>query len=473
MSHNDHLIYDVAVIGGGPGGYIAAIRACQLGLKTAIIEGDRLGGVCLNWGCIPTKSLLKSSWLFHMTHHLKSFGIEALPAVAHLKDMVSRSRTIAGQLEKGVENLLKKNGATSYKAWATLGEKTKEGRLIQLSQAPDTPPYIKARRIILATGAYPRTLFPEAKGIWSYKEAMSADSIPSSLLIIGAGAIGIEFASFYQSLGTSVTIVEQQARILPLEDEEISAIARQEFEKKGIKFYCAHTVTQLKNAESGFLSATIKNLDTQQEHSLIFEKALVAVGVTGRIQGIGLENSQVQTRNGYIVTTAYGQTHDSGIYAIGDVAGPPLLAHKASHEAIACIEHIAGLTPHTIKTTDIPSCTYSTPQIASIGLTEKQAEQRTKIKIGKFPFYANGQALAQGESVGLVKVIFDQNTGELLGAHLVGHGVTELIQGFVIAKGLEATEESLKHLIFPHPTLSEAMHEAILDADHMALHIFR
>jgi dihydrolipoamide dehydrogenase len=469
--------FDIAIIGGGPGGYVAAIRAAQLGMKTVLIEGEHLGGVCLNWGCIPTKALLKSASMRLAAEHMADFGI-TLPLQdmqIDLPAMVQRSRTIANQLQQGVKGLLAKNKVTVISAWAKFHpvDGKKSLHTLHLTHKDNQTSLLAAKQVIIATGARARTLFPKELGIWSAQQAMLPDSIPKSLLIIGAGAIGVEFASFYRALGTEVTLVEQSSTILAAEDGEIVAIALASFRHQGIKIETDSVAKNVEKRHDGTYSASITHHKTGKVLPWTGEKILVAIGVIGNTEKLGLENTCIKTERGQILTYAHQTTDELGVYAIGDVAGPPWLAHKASHEGIACVEHIAGLPTHASDASLIPGCTYSMPQIASIGLTEQAAAQKGPIKVGRFPFSANGQAMAYGESTGLVKVIFDQNTGELLGAHMVGAGVSELIQGFVIAKSLQATEADLKNVIFPHPTFSEMMHEAVLDADAMALHLFR
>lgn len=464
--------FDVTIIGGGPGGYVAAIRAAQLGMKTALVEAEHLGGICLNWGCIPTKSLLKSSHLFQTAHHLRSFGIQATQVVGHVAQMVQRSRDVAHQLAKGVEGLLKQNGVIVYKGWAKVGSRINNEREIFITRDSEHQDSIKSRHTIIATGGHPRQLFPREWGVWTSKEAMIPESLPESLLIIGGGAIGVEFASFYQSLGTQVTLVEQARTILPMEDEDIQRLAHKALSGQGIIILPQHTVANLEKKEKGFI-ASLKAVDSDQSTPWEGDQVLTAIGISGNVHDLGLEKTKVKIDRGHIVTHEYSQTDEADIYAIGDVAGPPWLAHKASHEGVICAEYIAGHKVAPLDFSSIPSCVYSSPQVASVGLTEAKAREAHRIKVGRFPFMGNGQALAQGEKEGLVKVIFDADSGELLGAHMIGQGVTELIQGFVIAKSLEATEEALKRVIFPHPSLSEMMHEAVLDADGESLHFYR
>ncbi len=465
---SDHS-YDLVVIGSGPGGYVAAIRGAQLGMKTAVIEREHLGGICLNWGCIPTKALLRSSEIFHTLHRLEEFGLSASNISFDLEKIVKRSRAVADQLSNGVKFLLKKNkvtvleGEAAFEAAGVISVRNKKGE--------ET---VNAKNTIIATGARARTLpglEPDGKLIWTYKEAMVPDVTPKSLLVIGSGAIGIEFASFFQTLGTETTVVEVMDRILPVEDEEISAFAAKSFKKQGMKIVTGATVSAL-TAQTSSVKAVIKDSagkETEQE----FERAILAVGITGNTENIGLEKLGVAVDRGHIVINEWGETGVPGVYAIGDVAGPPWLAHKASHEGVVCVEKIAGVSGlHPLNTSNIPGCTYCHPQVASVGLTEEKAKAAGhEIKVGRFPFIGNGKAIALGEAEGLVKTVFDAKTGELLGAHMIGAEVTELIQGYTVAKTLESTEADLMHTVFPHPTLSEMMHESVLDAFGKVIHI--
>jgi dihydrolipoamide dehydrogenase len=462
--------FDIAVVGGGPGGYVAAIRAAQLGLKACVIEREHLGGSCLNWGCIPTKALLRTAEVLTLFHHADEFGLKADGVGFDLTKVVSRSRKVAGKLAGGVAYLLKKNkvavidGTARVKAKGVLAVTGKDGKPLA---------DVEARHIILATGARARTLpglEPDGELVWTYKEAMVPKALPSSLLVIGSGAIGIEFASFYNALGAKVTVVEIMDRILPVEDEEISAFARKSFEKQGIRIITGAKVEKLEKG-SGHVRATIVAKDGKAE-TQDFERVILAIGITGNVEGLGLEDAGVKVEKGHIVIDEWGRTTAPGLYAIGDVAGPPWLAHKASHEGVICVEKIAGMNDvHPLNVSNIPGCTYSQPQVASIGLTETAAKAKGReIKVGRFPYQGNGKAIALGEPEGLVKTIFDARTGELLGAHMIGAEVTELIQGFGIAKTLETTEAELMHAIFPHPTLSEMMHESVLDAYGRAIH---
>lgn len=456
--------FDVVVIGGGPGGYVAAIRASQLGLKTAVVEANHLGGICLNWGCIPTKALLRSAEIYHHMKHAEQFGLSATGVSFDLAKIVERSRGVAKQLSGGIGHLLKKNKVTVFNGFGKLLGKGKV--------SVDGKETLSAKHIIIATGAKARILpgfEPDGKFVWTYREALVPTEMPKSLLVVGSGAIGIEFASFYRTLGAEVTVVEVMDSILPVEDKEISAHARKQFEKQGMKIITSAKVTKLDKGKDNVTAHVEVDGKTTQ---ITADRVIMAVGIVANTDGIGLENTKVKLDRGHIVTDGYLKTDESGVYAIGDVAGAPWLAHKASHEAIICIEKIAGVQGvHPMVKTNIPGCTYSMPQIASVGLTEDAAKaQGYKVKVGKFPFMGNGKAIALGEPEGLVKTIFDEKTGELLGAHMVGAEVTEMIQGYVIGKTMEATEVEFMHTIFPHPTLSEMMHESVLDAYGKAIH---
>jgi dihydrolipoamide dehydrogenase len=457
--------FDVVVIGAGPGGYVAAIRASQLGKKVAIVEKEHLGGVCLNWGCIPTKALLRSAEVLHLINNANEFGIEVSQAKPNLSKMVERSRKIAGQLSAGIKGLLAKNKVTVF-----YGEASFE-KANTLKIKSDKPETISASNIIIATGAKARMLpgVDAHPRIWTAKQAMTPEFMPKSLLVIGSGAIGIEFASFYRTLGVEVTVVEMLPRILPNEDVEISTFAQQQFEKRGIKFYLGST-SKL-TATNDHVDAIISK-DGKDIQKLKVDAVIVAIGILGNTENLGLEKTKVKTEKGQILVNEWCETLEKGVYAIGDVVGAPWLAHKASHEGILAVEHMFGEKGiHPIKKTNIPGCTYSHPQIASIGLTEEKAKtEGYTLKIGRFPYRGNGKAIALGEPDGLVKTIFDAKTGELLGAHMIGAEVTELIQGFAIGKTLETTEAELMHTIFPHPTLSEMMHESTLDAYGRVIH---
>ena len=461
--------FDLVVIGGGPGGYVAAIRAAQLGLKTALVEREELGGICLNWGCIPTKALLRASELYHLLHRLDEFGLSARDISYDPKKLVARSRAVAKQLSQGVAHLLRKNKVTVFDGDARLAGR---GRVAVTAKDGKPAGEIGAAHIILATGARARSLpglEPDGKLVWTYKEAMVPAAIPKSLLVVGSGAIGIEFASFYRDMGAEVTVVEVLDRVLPVEDEEISAFARKAFEKEGITIHTGASVTALKRGKDRVAARIEASGNTIEAHA---ERVILAVGILGNTEQIGLDGTAVKVERSHVVVDEWLRTGEPGIYAIGDLVGPPWLAHKASHEGIICVEHIAGINDvHPLDLRNIPGCTYCRPQVASVGLTEKAArEAGYAVKIGHFPFIGNGKALALGEPQGMVKTVFDSNTGELLGAHMVGAEVTELIHGFAIAKTLETTESELIRTIFPHPTLSETMHESVLDAFGRAIH---
>src|SRR4051795_8612645 len=461
--------FDIIIIGSGPGGYVTAIRAAQLGFKTAIVERDYLGGICLNWGCIPTKALLRSAEIFHYMQHPKDYGLSAEKVTYDAAAVVKRSRAVSKRLNDGVGFLMRKNKVTVIWGEASIDAPGKITVKAGKSEAPKGAlgaGSYQAKHIIIATGARPRVLpglEPDKKLVWTYFEAMAPAEIPKSLLVIGSGAIGIEFASFYRTLGAEVTVVEVLPQILPVEDAEVAAFARKSFEKQGIKIFTGAKVTKLdKKADS--VTATIDD-GKGGTQSLTVERVISAVGVVGNIENLGLEKVGVKTERGTIVIDPFCKTNVPGIYAIGDVAGPPMLAHKAEHEGVICVEAIKGLHPHPMDKNLIPGCTYCHPQVASVGLTEAKAKEGGReIRVGRFPFVGNGKAIALGEDQGLIKVVFDKKSGQLLGAHLVGAEVTELIQGFAIAMNLETTEEELMHTIFPHPTISETMKEAVLDA---------
>jgi len=468
--------FDIIIIGSGPGGYVTAIRAAQLGFSTAIIERDYLGGICLNWGCIPTKALLRSAEIFHYMQHPTDYGLSAEKVTYDPAAVVKRSRAVSKRLNDGVGFLMRKNKVTVIWGEATIDAPGKVTVKTSATEAPKGtlgPGAYQAKHIIIATGGRPRVLpglEPDKKLIWTYFEAMVPDRMPKSLLVVGSGAIGIEFASFYRTFGVEVTVVEILPQILPAEDAEIAAFARKQFEKQGIKILTGARVTKL-DKKSDSATATIDD-GKGGTQTLTVERVISAIGVTGNIERLGLEKLGVKTDRGAIVIDPLNRTNVPGIYAIGDVAGPPLLAHKAEHEGVICVEAIKGLKPHPMDKRLIPGCTYCSPQIASVGLTEQVAKQnKLDIRVGRFPFIGNGKAIALGEDQGLVKVIFDKNTGALLGAHMVGAEVTELIQGYVVAMNLETTEEELIHTVFPHPTLSEMMKEAVLDAYGRVLNI--
>jgi len=459
--------FDLIVVGGGPGGYVAAIRAAQLGLKTALVEEQHLGGICLNWGCIPTKALLRTAEVYDAIKHASAFGLTVKEASFDLAKVVERSRKIAGQLNQGVAHLLRKNKVQVFDGRGRLAG---AGTLNCTKNGTTTA--LKAKHIILATGARARSLpglEPDGKLIWTYKEAMVPAAMPKSLLVVGSGAIGIEFASFYRTLGAEVTVVEILDRILPVEDEEISAFARKAFEKQGIAI---HTGTSVKGLTKTGDKVRASLEGGGKKSEVEAERVILAVGIVGNVEDLGLEGTKVKVDRAHIVIDEWCRTGEPGVYAIGDVAGPPWLAHKASHEGVLCVEKIAGVKGvHPLDVSRIPGCTYSRPQVASVGLTEKAARERGyAIKVGRFPFIGNGKAIALGEPEGMVKTVFDEKTGELLGAHMVGAEVTELIQGYGIARTLESTEAELMATVFPHPTLSEMMHESVLDAFGRAVH---
>ena len=460
--------FDVIVIGAGPGGYVAAIRASQLGLKVAIVEREHLGGICLNWGCIPTKALLRSAEVFHLMHRAKDFGLKAEGIGYDLAAVVARSRGVAKQLSGGIGHLMKKNKVTVFMGAATL---PKQGTVSVKTEKGTEE--LTAKSIILATGARARELPGlEADGdlVWSYKHALVATRMPKKLLVIGSGAIGIEFASFFNTLGADTTVVEVMDRILPVEDAEISAFAKKAFTKQGMKILEKAAVKKLDRHPGKGVTAHIEQdgkVTTQD-----FDTVISAVGIVGNVENLGLEALGVKIDRTHVVTDEFCGTGVDGLYAIGDIAGAPWLAHKASHEGVMVAELIAGLHPHAIKPNSIAGCTYCQPQVASVGLTEAKAKEAGyQIKVGRFPFIGNGKAIALGEPEGMIKTVFDAKTGELLGAHMIGAEVTELIQGYVVGRSLETTEEDLMNTVFPHPTLSEMMHEAVLDAYGRALHI--
>ena len=473
--------YDVLIIGAGPGGYVAAIRAAQLGFKTAVVDREHLGGICLNWGCIPTKALLRSAEIYHYMQHAKDYGLTADNVGFDVSAIVKRSRGVSARLNGGVGMLLKKNKVDVIWGEAAIEVAPKgnePGRVVvKETTRAEAPKGAKAagtyqaKHIVVATGARPRAIpgiEPDRRQIWTYYEAMVPERMPKSLLVMGSGAIGIEFASFYRTMGAEVTVVELLPQILPVEDHEIAAHARKRFEKQGIKILTGAKVTKV--AKGDAVTATVET-EGGKTQEIKAEILISAVGVVGNIESLGLEKLGVAIERGIVATDGLGRTNVPGIYAIGDVAGPPMLAHKAEHEGVICVETIKGLHTHPMDKGKIPGCTYCQPQIASVGLTEAKAkEQGFDVRVGRFPFAGNGKAIALGEPDGLVKTIFDRKTGQLLGAHMVGAEVTELIQGYVVAMNLETTEEELMHTVFPHPTLSEMMHESVLDAYGRVIH---
>ncbi len=480
--------YDILIIGGGPGGYVAAIRAAQLGFKTAVVEREHLGGICLNWGCIPTKALLRSAEIFHYAENATAYGLKMAKPDFDMEAVVKRSRGVSAQLNGGVGYLMKKNKIDVIWGEARI-TKAGKGGPVEVSVGKMKKPVVepqnpvpkgvlgegnyKAKHVIVATGARPRVLpgiEPDGDRIWTYFEAMKPKAMPKSLIVMGSGAIGIEFASFYRTMGADVTVVELLPQIMPVEDAEIAAVARKQFEKQGLKILTDAKVAKVEKGGDG-VSVTVETKDGKSQ-VLKAERLISAVGVQGNTEGLGLEDVGVAIERGIVKIDGYGKTNVEGVYAIGDVAGPPMLAHKAEHEGTICVEKIKGLDVHPMKKTEIPGCTYCQPQVASVGLTEAKAKEAGHaVKVGRFNFKGNGKAIALGEPEGLVKTVFDAKTGELLGAHMVGAEVTELIQGFVIAMGLETTEEELMHTVFPHPTLSEMMHESVLDAYGRVIHM--
>ncbi|MCG0995758.1 dihydrolipoyl dehydrogenase [Acetobacter indonesiensis] len=469
MSQTD---FDILVIGGGPGGYVAALRASQLGLSVGVVEAQHLGGICLNWGCIPTKALLRASEINHLLHDLEPYGFKADNVSYDFGKVVARSRAVSKQLSSGVAHLLKKAKVPVFDGYGKLDGVAAGGkRKVLVSKDKKEAITLTAKHVILATGARARAipgLEPDGKLVWSYREALVPDTMPNKLLVIGSGAIGTEFASFYRNMGADVTLVEVAPRILPVEDEEISAAAQKAFEKQGIKILTNAKIGELKKTETSVSVPVDVNGKTQ---TFTVDRVISAVGIVGNVENLGLEGTKIKVDRTHVVTDALCRTGEPGVYAIGDLAGAPWLAHKASHEAVMCVEAIAGKIVHPIDITKIPGCTYCRPQIASVGYTEAKAKEAGyKVRVGKFPLIANGKALAMGETEGFIKTVFDEKTGELLGAHMIGAEVTEMIQGYVIARSGELTEAELAETIFPHPTISESMHEAVLAAYGGALH---
>jgi dihydrolipoamide dehydrogenase len=460
--------FDLVVLGSGPGGYVAAIRAAQLGMKVAIVERERLGGICLNWGCIPTKALLRTSEIYHYMTHADAYGLTVEKPGFDLAKIVDRSRKVAGQLNGGVKGLMKKNKVTVVEGEGRLTGKTQVTVKVAAGEQ-----VLDARNVIVATGARAREL-PHLKAdgqrVWTYRHAMTPAEMPTKLLVIGSGAIGVEFASFYSDMGAKVTVVEMLDRIVPVEDAEVSTFLEKALKKQGMTILTKASVDKIEPGLDG-VKATIKGADGKSTTD-VFSHVIIAIGIAPNTENLGLEALGVKLDRGHIVTDAYGRTGVEGLWAIGDVTGPPWLAHKASHEGVVAVETMAGVKGvHPIDKSNIAGCTYSRPQVASVGLTEAKAgEGGRKLKVGKFPFIGNGKAIALGEAEGFVKTVFDAETGELLGAHMVGAEVTELIQGYVVSRTLETTEAELMHTVFPHPTLSEMMHESVLDAYGRALH---
>jgi dihydrolipoamide dehydrogenase len=461
--------FDLVVVGGGPGGYVAAIRAAQLGMQTAIVERENLGGICLNWGCIPTKALLRTSEINHLLHHVQDYGFAPVTATFDIAAVVKRSRAVAKQLSNGVAFLMRKHKITVFDGTAKLAGK----RTLAVEKDGKPVATLKSPHIILATGARARELpgmEADGKLIWTYRHAMVPPAMPKSLLVIGSGAIGIEFASFYLNLGAKVTVVEVLPRILPVEDEEISAFAHKAFVRQGMTILAAAAVKGVKKAAD---SVTVTVEADGKSQDITVDRVISAVGIVGNVEGIGLEGTGIKVDRTHVVIDEFCRTGEPGVYAVGDLAGPPWLAHKAMHEGVMCVEKIAGLNDvHPMNVSNIPGCTYCRPQIASVGLTEARAKEAGhEVKVGHFPFIGNGKAIAMGETEGMVKTVFDAKTGELLGAHMIGAEVTEMIQGYTIARTLESTEAELIDTVFPHPTISETMHEAVLEAYGQALHI--
>lgn len=461
--------FDVVVIGGGPGGYVAAIRAAQLGFRTAVVEREHLGGICLNWGCIPTKALLQSAEVFRQMGRAREYGLSASSIGFDLGRMVDRSRAVAGRLQSGVRHLLGKNNITVVEGHGRL---LGSGR-VRVSRGGKTVSDLAAPSILIATGARPKPvpgIEPDGKLVWMYKQAMVQRTFPKSLLVVGAGAVGIEFAGFYGAFGVDVTVVESQERILPAEDEEISRHARKSLERQGLKCFTGATVRGL---ERGADRVTVCVSGEGDPFEITVDRVLLAAGIVGNVEDMGIERTRIRVEHSRIVVDEWLRTDEAGVYAIGDVTGPPWLAHKASHEGVVCVEKIAGLdTVHPLDKSRIPTCVYGHPQVASLGLTEQEArEQGYEVQVGRFPYVGNGKAIALGEEEGFVKTVFDARNGALLGAHMIGSDVTELIQGFSIAKTLETTEDEFVKAVFPHPSLSEAMQESVLDAYRRAIHI--
>ncbi|KAA2215074.1 dihydrolipoyl dehydrogenase [Teichococcus oryzae] len=460
--------FDLVVVGGGPGGYVAAIRAAQLKMKVALVEREHLGGICLNWGCIPTKALLRASEINHLLHSLDQYGFAADNPRFDFAKVVKRSRQVSGQLSAGVKGLLKKNKVTVFDGHGKLAGPGK------LSVTKDSKPVaeIAAKHIILATGARARVIpgiEPDGKLIWSYREALVPDTMPKKLVVIGSGAIGSEFASFFLNMGAEVTLIEAMDRILPVEDAEVSAFVRKSFEKQKMKVLTSAKVQGVRKTGDGV--AVVVEVDNKVQE-IQADRLISAVGIVGNVENIGIEGTKVKVEKTHIVTDEFGRTGEDGVYAIGDLTGAPWLAHKASHEGIVVVEAIAGNHPHPMDVSNIPGCTYCRPQVASVGLTEARAKEAGhEVRVGRFPFIGNGKAIALGEPEGFVKTVFDAKTGALLGAHMVGPEVTEMIQGYTIARTLETTEAELMHTVFPHPTVSEAMHESVLDAYGRVIHI--
>ncbi|MDX1736668.1 MAG: dihydrolipoyl dehydrogenase [Alphaproteobacteria bacterium] len=465
--------FDVVIVGAGPGGYVTAIRAAQLGLKTAVVEANHLGGICLNWGCIPTKALLRSAEIFRFMGHAGEYGLSVEKASFDLDKIVARSRAVSKQLSQGVAHLLKKNKVTVIDGWGKLAGGTKGARKVTVEKDGKIFQTLTAKNVILATGARARQLpglEADGKLVWTYKDALVPKEMPKSLLVMGSGAIGIEFASFFHTLGAEVTVVEVMDRVMPVEDKEISKMAEKSFKKQGMNIITGATVKSFKKSNTNVVVSIEKGGKAQE---ITVDRVISAVGIVGNVENIGLEGTKIKVDRTHVEVNQWSETGEDGVYAIGDLAGPPWLAHKAEHEGVICVEKIAGVKDvHPLNTKRIPGCTYCHPQVASVGYTEDAAkESGYNVKVGRFPFIGNGKAIALGEPEGLIKTVFDAKTGELLGAHMIGAEVTELIQGYSIAQTLETTEEDLMHTVFPHPTLSEMMHESVLDAFDRVVHM--
>jgi len=469
----DKQSFDVVIVGAGPGGYVTAIRSAQLGLKTAVVEANHLGGICLNWGCIPTKALLRSAEIYHYMTHADAYGLSAGQPGFELEKIVARSRGVAKQLNGGVGHLLKKNKVPVFDGWGKLAGGAAGARKVTVEKDGKVFAELTAKHVILATGARARQLpglEVDGESVWSYREAMVPKAMPKSLIVVGSGAIGIEFASFYRTFGAEVTVVEVLDRVLPVEDAEISKMAEKAFKKQGMNIITGASVKGLKKSANSVIASVEKGGKVTE---ITAEKLISAVGIVGNVENIGLEGTKIKVDRTHVEINQWCETGEAGIYAIGDLAGPPWLAHKAEHEGVICVEKIAGVKDvHPLDTGRIPGCTYCHPQVASVGMTEQAAKDKGHdVKVGRFSFVGNGKAIALGEPDGMIKTVFDAKTGELLGAHMIGAEVTELIQGYSVGMTLETTEAELMHTVFPHPTLSEMLHESVLDAYGRVIHM--